>query len=92
MSKKEYITMFLDKVKDFREPARWFSILMRYNALNDEQIDELFKFFKDVVKTTSDEQKRWKIQRAISAVEKIKTHEQSTKSLASNLDEILWEI
>jgi hypothetical protein len=41
------------------------------------------------VKTTSDEQKKWKIQRAISAVEKIKKHEQSTNSLASNLDEIL---
>lgn len=92
MSKKECITVFLDKVKEFWEPARGFSVLIRYNALNDAQIDALFNFFKDVVKTTSDEQKKWKLQKAILAVENIRTQEQSSNSFETNLDEILWEI
>ncbi len=92
MSKKEYITLFLDKVKDFWEPARGFTVLMRSNSLNDQQIDELFSFFKSVVQTTSDEQKKWKIQKAIVAVEKIKKHEKSATTLETDLDEILWEI
>ena len=92
MSKREYITLFLDKVKDFWEPARWFTVLMRSNALNDQQIDELFAFFKSVVQTTSDEQKKWKLQKAISAVDNIRKHEQSSSAFESNLDEILWQI
>jgi hypothetical protein len=80
---------FLDKVKDVWEPARGFVVLMRYNVLNDEQIDALFNFFKDVVKTTSDEQKKWKLQKAILAVENIRTQEQSSNSFETNLDEIL---
>ena len=92
MSKREYITLFLDKVKDFWEPARWFTVLMRSNALNDQQIDELFAFFKSVVQTTSDEQKRWKLQKAILAVDNIRKHEQSSSAFESNLDEILWQI
>ena len=92
MSKKEYITLFLDKVKDFWEPARWFTVLMRSNALNDQKVDDLFSFFKSVVQTTTDEQKKWKLQKAIVAVEKIKTHEKSAKTLETDLDKILWEI
>jgi len=92
MSKKEYITLFLDKVKDFWEPARWFTVLMRSNALNDQQLDDLFLFFKSVVQTTTDEQKKWKLQKAIVVVEKIKKHEKSANSLETDLDKILWEI
>ena len=92
MSKKEYITLFLDKVKEFWEPARWFTVLMRSNTLNDQQIDELFSFFKNVVQTTSDEQKKWKTQKAIVAVEKIRRHENSANTLETDLDKILWEI
>jgi hypothetical protein len=62
---------------------------MRSNTLNDQQIDELFSFFKNVVQTTSDEQKKWKIQKAIVAVEKIKRHENSAKTLETDLDKIL---
>jgi hypothetical protein len=62
---------------------------MRSNSLNDQQIDELFSFFKSVVQTTSDEQKKWKLQKAIVAVEKIRLHENSTKTLESDLDKIL---
>ncbi len=92
MSKKEYITLFLDKVKEFWEPARWFTVLMRSNTLNDQQVDELFSFFKSVVQTASDEQKKWRIQKAIVAVEKIKNNEASSQTLWMDLDKILWEI
>jgi hypothetical protein len=62
---------------------------MRSNTLNDQQIDELFSFFKNVVQTTSDEQKKWKIQKAIVAVEKIRRHENSANTLETDLDKIL---
>ncbi len=82
---------FLDKVKDVWEPARGFVVLMRYNVLNDEQIDELFSVFKNVVRTTSDEQKRRKLERAISAVESIRAQERSSRDVVEDLDKILSE-
>ncbi|MBR4567859.1 hypothetical protein IKO18_05670 [bacterium] len=91
MTKKEYIMTFLDKVKDVWEPARGFVVLMRYNVLNDEQIDELFSVFKNVVRTTSDEQKRRKLERAISAVESIRAQERSSRDVVEDLDKILSE-
>lgn len=93
MTKREYITTFLDKIKDVWEPARGFLVLMRYNVLNDHQIDDLFSVFKNVVETTSDEQKKRKLQRAISAVEAIREKEKKSESydLVSNLDQILSE-
>ena len=91
MTKKEYIMTFLDKVKDIWEPARGFLVLMRYNVLNDEQTEELFKVFKNVVKTTSDEQKRRKLERAISAVESIRAQERNTKEVVEDIDKILRE-
>ena len=54
MTKQEYITTFLEKVKEVWEPARGFLVLMRYNILREEQIDELFQVFKKVVQSTSD--------------------------------------
>lgn len=90
MTKKEYILIFLDKVKDIREPARWFSVLMRYNVLNEEQVDELFSVFKNVVKTTVDEQKKMKIQKAIYAVEGIRDREK-TNEVMLDIDQILNE-
>jgi hypothetical protein len=54
---------------------------MRSNTLNDQQVDELFSFFKSVVQTASDEQKKWRIQKAIVAVEKIKNNEASSQTL-----------
>ena len=91
MSKKDYVLTFLDKVKDFWEPARWFSVLIRYNILNDEQIDTIFSVFKDVVKSSSNEQKKWKIQRAINAAEEIRNKEENLSILNQNLDKILNE-
>jgi hypothetical protein len=91
MTKKEYIMTFLDKVKDVWEPARGFVVLMRYNVLNDEQIDELFSVFKNVVRTTSDEQKRRKLERAISAVESIRAQERNSRDVVEDLDKILSE-
>lgn len=82
---------FLDKVKDVWEPARGFVVLMRYNVLNDEQIDELFSVFKNVVRTTSDEQKRRKLERAISSVESIRAQERSSRDVVEDLDKILSE-
>lgn len=66
---------------------------MRYNVLNDQQIDDLFSVFKNVVETTSDEQKKRKLQRAISAVESIREKERKSESydLQANLDQILAE-
>ena len=91
MTKQEYITTFLEKVKEVWEPARGFLVLMRYNILREEQIDELFQVFKKVVQSTSDEQKKRKLQRAISVVEKLKQQEQNAEAhnFSSELDSIL---
>jgi len=93
MTKQEYITAFLEKVKEAWEPARGFLVLMRYNILREEQIDELFQVFKKVVQSTSDEQKKRKLQRAISVVEKLKQQEQNAEAnnFSSELDSILSE-
>ncbi len=93
MTKKEYITSFLEKVKEIWEPARGFLVLMRYNVLNDEQLEELFGIFKSVVKSSSDEAKKRKLQRAISAVEAVKEQERKSESfnLEADLDQILAE-
>lgn len=93
MTKKEYITSFLEKVKEIWEPARGFLVLMRYNVLNDEQLEELFGVFKSVVKSSSDEAKKRKLQRAISAVEAVKEQERKSESfnLEADLDQILAE-
>lgn len=66
---------------------------MRYNILREEQIDELFQVFKKVVQSTSDEQKKRKLQRAISVVEKLKQQEQNAEAnnFSSELDSILSE-
>lgn len=93
MTKKEYITSFLEKVKEIWEPARGFLVLIRYNVLNDEQLEELFGVFKSVVKSSSDEVKKRKLQRAISAVEAVKEQERKSESfnLEADLDQILAE-
>lgn len=93
MTKKEYITSFLEKVKEIWEPARGFLVLMRYNVLNDEQLEELFGIFKSVIKSSSDEVKKRKLQRAISAVEAVKEQERKSESfnLEADLDQILAE-
>lgn len=75
MTKKQYIIAFLDKIKDIREPARGFVVLMRYDVLNDQQIEELFKVFKSVVESTTDQQRKYKLQRAIAKIDKLKQEE-----------------
>lgn len=92
MTKKDYIITFLDKVKEVWEPARGFLVLMRYNILNDQQTEELFQVFKSVVQSSSDEMKKRRLQRAISAVENLRNQEKSEKTLNSDLDQILSEI
>lgn len=84
--------MFLEKVSDIWEPARGFLVLLRYNSLNEEQIDDLFRVFKSVVNTTSDEIKKRKLKRAISTVELIKRKEVKMEKLWKDLDEILQEM
>lgn len=91
MTKREYILTFLDKVKDIREPARGFVVLMRHNVLNEEQLDQLFQLFKSIVQSTNDMQKKLKLQQAIARVEKLKSQEQQyeSASLDADLDQIL---
>lgn len=93
MTKKDYVITFLDKVKELREPARGFLVLMRYNVLDDQQVEELFQVFKSVVNTSSDDLKKRKLQRAISAVEQIREREKESESSTfdSVLDQILKE-
>ncbi len=93
MTKKEYITTFLEKVKEIWEPARGFLVLMRYNVLNDQQLEDLFAVFKSVVSSTSDDLKKRKLERAITVLENLKNKEQEAQKLAfaSELDQILAE-
>lgn len=94
MTKKQYIIAFLDKVKDIREPARGFVVLMRYDVLNDQQIEELFKVFKSVVESTTDQQRKYKLQRAIAKIDKLKQEEKKIEiwSFQQDLESILSEV
>lgn len=92
MTKKEYITTFLEKVKEIWEPARGFLVLLRYNVLNDQQLEDLFQVFKSVVQSSSDEMKKRKLQRAILAVENLRNQEKTETALNQDLDQILAEI
>ena len=92
MTKRDYITTFLEKVKEIWEPARGFLVLMRYNILNEEQTEDLFQVFKSVVQSSSDEMKKRKLQRAILAVENLRTQEKTETTLNQDLDQILAEI
>lgn len=92
MTKRDYITTFLEKVKEIWEPARGFLVLMRYNILNEEQTEDLFQVFKSVVQSSSDEMKKRKLQRAILAVENLRNQEKTETALNQDLDQILTEI
>ncbi len=92
MTKRDYITTFLEKVKEIWEPARGFLVLMRYNILNEEQTEDLFQVFKSVVQSSSDEMKKRKLQRAILAVENLRNQEKTETTLNQDLDQILSEI
>mgnify|MGYP000188903801 FL=1 len=92
MTKRDYITIFLEKVKEIWEPARGFLVLMRYNILNEEQTEDLFQVFKSVVQSSSDEMKKRKLQRAILAVENLRNQEKTETTLNQDLDQILSEI
>ena len=92
MTKRDYITTFLEKVKEIWEPARGFLVLMRYNILNEEQTEDLFQVFKSVVQGSSDEMKKRKLQRAILVVENLRNQEKTETTLNQDLDQILSEI
>ena len=92
MTKRDYITTFLEKVKEIWEPARGFLVLMRYNILNEEQTEDLFQVFKSVVQSSSDEMKKRKLQRAILVVENLRNQEKTETTLNQDLDQILAEI
>ncbi len=92
MTKRDYITTFLEKVKEIWEPARGFLVLMRYNILNEEQTEDLFQVFKSVVQSSSDEMKKRKLQKAILAVENLRNQEKTETTLNQDLDQILAEI
>ena len=92
MTKRDYITTFLEKVKEIWEPARGFLVLMRYNILNEEQTEDLFQVFKSVVQGSSDEMKKRKLQRALLAVENLRNQEKTETTLNQDLDQILAEI
>ncbi len=92
MTKRDYITTFLEKVKEIWEPARGFLVLIRYNILNEEQTEDLFQVFKSVVQSSSDEMKKRKLQRAILAVENLRNQEKTETALNQDLDQILAEI
>lgn len=93
MTKKEYILTLLDKVKDMWDPARWFAVLLRYDVLNDNQVQQLFELFQNLVNETLNSQNKHKIQQAMQRVAQINTQEQqNVKQIQNELDQILGEI
>jgi len=93
MTKKDYVLTLLDKVKDLWEPARGFAVLLRYNVLNDMQIEQLFELFQSLVNQTLNSQNKYKIQQAMQRVAQINIHEsQNTAQIEKELDQILGEI
>ena len=93
MTKKEYILTLLDKVKDMWEPARGFAVLLRYDVLNNDQIQQLFELFQSLVNQTLNSQNKYKIQQAMQRVAQINSQEfQNTVQIEKELDQILGEI
>mgnify|MGYP003084673777 CR=1 FL=1 len=93
MTKKEYILTLLDKVKDMWEPARGFAVLLRYDVLNNDQIQQLFELFQSLVNQTLNSQNKYKIQQAMQRVAQINTQEfQNTTQIEKELDQILVEM
>lgn len=93
MTKKEYILTLLDKVKDMWEQARGFAVLLRYDVLNNDQIQQLFELFQSLVNQTLNSQNKYKIQQAMQRVAQINTQEfQNTVQIEKELDQILGEI
>lgn len=93
MTKKDYILTLLDKVKDLWEPARGFAVLLRYDVLNNDQIQQLFELFQSLVNQTLNSQNKYKIQQAMQRVAQINIQEsQNTAQIEKELDQILGEI
>ncbi|MBB1543496.1 MAG: hypothetical protein HG456_001860 [candidate division SR1 bacterium] len=93
MTKKDYVLTLLDKVKDLWEPARGFAVLLRYNVLNDMQIEQLFELFQSLVNQTLNSQNKYKIQQAMQRVAQLNKYEASNANqLEQELDQILGEI
>lgn len=75
------------------EPARGFAVLLRYDVLNNDQIQQLFELFQSLVNQTLNSQNKYKIQQAMQRVAQINTQEfQSTVQIEKELDQILGEI
>lgn len=75
------------------DPARWFAVLLRYDVLNDNQVQQLFELFQNLVNETLNSQNKYKIQQAMQRVAQINTQEfQNTVQIEKELDQILGEI
>ena len=75
------------------DPARWFAVLLRYDVLNDNQVQQLFELFQNLVNETLNSQNKYKIQQAVQRVAQINTQEQqNVKQIQNELDQILGEI
>lgn len=75
------------------DPARWFAVLLRYDVLNDNQVQQLFELFQSLVNQTLNSQNKYKIQQAMQRVAQINTQEQqNVKQIQNELDQILGEI
>lgn len=75
------------------DPARWFAVLLRYDVLNDNQVQQLFELFQNLVNETLNSQNKHKIQQAMQRVAQINTQEQqNVKQIQNELDQILGEI
>ena len=75
------------------EPARGFAVLLRYDVLNNDQIQQLFELFQSLVNQTLNSQNKYKIQQAMQRVAQITTQEfQNTTQIEKELDQILGEI
>lgn len=75
------------------DPARWFAVLLRYDVLNDNQVQQLFELFQSLVNQTLNSQNKYKIQQAMQRVAQINTQEfKNTVQIEKELDQILGEI
>lgn len=67
---------------------------MRYQVLNDEQIEQLFEVFKWAVSGLWDMQKKKKIEQSLEKLQLLRNRESAyeASSLATDLDQILGEV
>jgi len=90
MTKKEYLTAFLDTLGDVRPEGQNIKNLIANDELADDILDEMVRIFQQAVDEVKDATKKEKLQQWLNFLEKLKQQEeQERKKEHQDLDALL---